>query len=230
MIQSLLQSVQHRNRRQQWPAQAAAIGANRLWMLLFSLKNSDTQRRNLEFSEQDDIQKSRQGDSEAYRRLVQRHQSHVGKLLWRFTRHTNDHEELVQETFVQAYMSLHTYQGQAPLEHWLTRIATRTGYRFWKQQQKYQHSPLLDEERDRLVHSGDDEVRAAEAAEVVHVLLGQLKPRDRLVLTLRYLEQCDVTETAQRTGWTTTMVKVQTHRAKGKLKKLLEKADIEFEL
>jgi RNA polymerase sigma-70 factor (ECF subfamily) len=55
-------------------------------------------------------------------------------------------------------------------------------------------------------------------------LLAQLRPRDRLVLTLRYLEGCDVAETARRTGWTRGMVKVQAVRAKKKLEKLVAKA------
>jgi len=60
------------------------------------------------------------------------------------------------------------------------------------------------------------------AAELVYKLLGQLPPRDRLVLTLRYLEDCDVAETAQRTGWTKSMVKVQTWRARNKLRNLFK--------
>jgi RNA polymerase sigma factor (sigma-70 family) len=55
-----------------------------------------------------------------------------------------------------------------------------------------------------------------------------MPPRDRLVLTLRYLEQCDVAETARRTGWTRTMVKVQTLRARNKLRKLIEQSGTEL--
>ena len=70
----------------------------------------------------------------------------------------------------------------------------------------------------------------AEAADLVHHLLAQLRPRDRLVLTLRYLEGCDVAETAQRTGWTASMVKVQTMRAKSRLEKLLARTSEEVGL
>ena len=58
------------------------------------------------------------------------------------------------------------------------------------------------------------EAEAAEAAEAVHVMLARLAPRDRLVLTLLYLEQCSVAEAAGLCGWTQTMVKVQAYRAK----------------
>ena len=70
----------------------------------------------------------------------------------------------------------------------------------------------------------------AEAADLVHRLLAQLRPRDRLVLTLRYLEGCNVAETAQRTGWTKSMVKVQTMRAKSRLEKLLAETSEEVGL
>jgi len=43
-------------------------------------------------------------------------------------------------------------------------------------------------------------------------------------LTLRFVEERSVKETAELTGWTQTLVKVQTLRARGKLKKLFEKA------
>jgi RNA polymerase sigma-70 factor (ECF subfamily) len=59
------------------------------------------------------------------------------------------------------------------------------------------------------------------AAEAVHETLAQLRPRDRLVLTLMYLEEHSVAEVADLTGWSETMVKVQAWRAKRKLRKLL---------
>jgi RNA polymerase sigma factor (sigma-70 family) len=63
---------------------------------------------------------------------------------------------------------------------------------------------------------------------LVHRLLAQLRPRDRLVLTLRYLEGCDVAETSRRTGWTKSMVKVQTNRAKKRLEKLFIQSEREM--
>ncbi len=68
-----------------------------------------------------------------------------------------------------------------------------------------------------------------EAAEILHSLLDRLPPRDRLVLMLRYVEDRSVEETAELTGWTQTMVKVQAWRARNKLKKLFEAAGLEVE-
>jgi RNA polymerase sigma-70 factor (ECF subfamily) len=41
------------------------------------------------------------------------------------------------------------------------------------------------------------------------------------VLTLIYLEGCTSAEAAELTGWSRTMVKVQAHRARARLRKLM---------
>jgi len=195
---------------------------------LFSLKTQEDVAAS-RCCDEDEIRQAQNGDQDAFRRIMERHQQHVSKLLWRFTRDKNSHEELVQESFVQAYLSLHTYKARAPFEHWLSRIATRAGYRFWKQSKRHAHVALLDDDWEQLPQDQPDSTEPQQAAELVHHLLSKLPPRDRLVLTLRYLDQCSVKETAQRIGWTPSLVKVQTHRAKQKLKKLIENTNIEFE-
>jgi len=181
----------------------------------------------------DDVERTRGGDPEAYRRLIERHQDHVARLLWRFSRDRRVHEELVQDVFVEAYLSLRGYNGKAPLAHWLARIATRVGYRYWKEKARRKEVEPFDVEKwDAAV--GDGHAAAAlepdDAGALLHQILGQMSPRDRLVLTLRYLEQCDVVQTARRTGWTKTMVKVQTMRARNRLRKLIEQSGTELAL
>jgi RNA polymerase sigma-70 factor (ECF subfamily) len=173
----------------------------------------------------EDVRLAGQGDGDAYRRLVERHQDHVGRILWRFSRDRRVHEELVQDVFVEAYLSLSHYRGKAPFEHWLARIATRVGYRYWKEKARRRRTEPFDLQEWDRASEGDslvDSLEPDQAAELLHRVFEQLAPRDRLVLTLRYLEQCDVVETARRTGWTKTMVKVQTMRARNRLRKLLE--------
>ena len=198
--------------------------------LLFSLKNQEKKAANICFIERDDIQKSQNGDADAFRRLVERHQEHVSRLIWRFTRDKNSHQELVQETFVEAYLSLHSYKTKAPFEHWLSRIATRVGYRYWKRLKRHSHLSLQDHDWRQIAQKQPESITPDAAAQLIHQCLAELPPRDRLVLTLRYLEQCNVEETARRTGWSQSLVKVQTYRAKQKLKKLLEHTNIQFEM
>lgn len=170
-----------------------------------------------------DVRATLDGDGEAYARLVRRYQGEMGVYLWRFTRDRGQWEELVHEVFVEAYRSLRGYRGEAPLVHWLRKIATRAGYRWWKQRARQRAEQTVELHDWDLVAAADDrQSTAAEAATLVHALLARLSARDRLVLTLLYLEECSVAEASRLSGWSQTMVKVQAHRARQRLKKLLE--------
>jgi len=170
------------------------------------------------------VQASQGGDHEAYARLVRRHQQTIATYMWRFTRQRLTWEELVHDVFVEAYLGLRGYRGRAPFLHWLRRIATRVGYRYWKRRRRLQgrESPLQDAVADAAEARDDGAEASRQAAEVVHDLLARLAPRDRLVMTLMYLEQCTVAEIAQRTGWSQTLVKVQAHRARQRLRRICE--------
>lgn len=173
-----------------------------------------------------DIQSSLNGDGQAYARLVNRYQEQIAAQMWRLSRQQSDCEQLVQDVFVEAYVSLKKYQGRAPFLHWLRKIATRVGYRYWKQQAKQrQRSSVPLQDWHRTTAATSSEHTAEEAASLVHSLLVRLPPRDRLVLTLMYLEECSIAEAAELSGWSQTMVKVQAHRARKKLKKLLDEAN-----
>jgi RNA polymerase sigma-70 factor (ECF subfamily) len=186
----------------------------------------DRQQTNASLAaELEDVRLSRRGDSDAYTRLIKQHQPYVSRILWRFSRDRLVHEELVQDVFVEAYMSLGSYRQKAPFGHWLSRIATRVGYRYWKQMARRGETESFSlAEWDQLQDKSPEDMDPGQAAELLHGLLAQLSPRDRLVLTLRYLEGCDVAETARRTGWTKSMVKVQTMRARKRLEKLFAQA------
>jgi len=173
-------------------------------------------------SDQRDIRAGLQGDGEAYARLVRRYQNAVAGRMWRFTRDRQTLEELVHEVFVEAYVSLRRYRGEAPLAHWLNRIATRVGYRFWKRQRRPAARTVELQDWDAVLSNDEERTDPAEAGRVLHELMGRLGPRDRLVLTLMYMEELSVEQVAQRTGWSKTMVKVQAFRARRKLRKLFE--------
>jgi RNA polymerase sigma-70 factor (ECF subfamily) len=180
-------------------------------------------------SEEDwsDVQASLRGDGDAFARLVRRYQGPVGAYLWRFTRDRSQWEELVQEVFVEAFFSLRSYQARAPLLHWLRRIATRTGYRWWRTRDRRRTPPTVSLENwDQALQAEDSQEAAADAGRLVHAALDRLAPRDRLVLTLMYLDGCSLEEIAQLTGWSRTMIKVQAHRARRRLGKVLEEERI----
>lgn len=172
--------------------------------------------------DQQDIQAVLAGDGQAYARLVQRYQGAVAARLWRFTRDRQQLEELVADVFVEAYTSLRSYRGEGEFAHWLGVIAVRVGYRYWKRRRRLQMETPL-ETWDGPIPAPDDPLEASEASRHLHALLDALPPRDRLVLTLLYWEGLSVAQAAKETGWSESMIKVQAHRARKKLRRRLEK-------
>ena len=83
-----------------------------------------------------DVEAARRGNGEAYARIIRRHQATIARRMMRFARDRQTIEELVHDCFVEAYLSLRSYRGDSPLEHWLSKIATRVGYRHWKTQRR----------------------------------------------------------------------------------------------
>jgi RNA polymerase sigma-70 factor, ECF subfamily len=163
------------------------------------------------------------GDPDSFRHLVERYQQRVAGIMWRFSMDAEEHDELVGQVFIEAFEGLGGYRAQAPFEHWLARIATRVGYRHWKRRRRDRSFETVSlEECEQLADAGADEVDVSEAAAILYRLLAQLPPRDRLVLTLRHVEDCSVAETAQRTGWSQSLVKVQAFRARKKLERLYQ--------
>jgi RNA polymerase sigma-70 factor (ECF subfamily) len=172
-----------------------------------------------------DVVASRNGDEDAYARLVRRYEKPITSLLWRFTRDPAQCEELVQQVFVDAYFSLKTYRGDAPLLHWLRRIATRTGYHFWRDRDREPAETTLPDSDilEQIEAAQDDDIDPAEAAAVLQALLARLNADDRLVLTLMYFEECGTQEIAERMGWSRAKVKTQALRARRKIKEIADR-------
>src|SRR2546422_9251607 len=70
-----------------------------------------------------DLARARQGDSEAFRALVERHSRSVFRLAYRMTGNEQDAEDVVQETFLKAYRQLGRFESRANFSTWLHRIA-----------------------------------------------------------------------------------------------------------
>src|SRR5438445_12968050 len=68
------------------------------------------------------LARARQGDSEAFRALVERHSRSVFRLAFRMTGNEQDAEDVVQESFLRAYKQLGRFESRANFGTWLYRI------------------------------------------------------------------------------------------------------------
>ncbi len=170
-----------------------------------------------------DVAATLDGDEEAYRNIVERHSAAVQKQMRNFARDPGTAEELAQDVFVEAFLGLAKFRGDAPFRHWLARIATLTGYAYWKKRDKEKKKVQLHENME--VEAADpepdpDRPDPDAAARLLYDLLSTLPADDRMAMTLMYLENLGQEEIAKRLGWTRVMVAVRIYRAKQKLRKL----------
>ncbi len=171
-----------------------------------------------------DIQNTLAGEGDAYARLVKRYEQTIASQMWKYTRDRATHRELIQDVFIEAYRGLSTFREKSPFLHWLRRIASRVGYRYWKKKAKERERFLpLQEELGNPAFVAED-LRPSEAAEYLFRLFGTLPAAERMILTLHYLEGCDMQEVAERMGWSYTLVKVRAFRARRKLKSMMIQA------
>jgi RNA polymerase sigma-70 factor, ECF subfamily len=175
-----------------------------------------------------DCQDCLAGDANACGRLLKRHEEKIAHQMWRFSRDRQTQAELVQEVFVEAYLSLPKYRRTGvPMGNWLACIATRVGYRFWKQEAKRRGQQSLDGIDAPAAAAAED---ATAAAQLLHEILATLPPADRLVLTLIYFEECSLKEVARRAGWTVAGTKMRSMRARSRLRKIIVERQLTDEL
>jgi RNA polymerase sigma-70 factor (ECF subfamily) len=164
------------------------------------------------------IQSTLAGDDEAFAELVRRHKRKVFGIAARFARNDHELDDICQEIFVKAYQKLKSFRGEAPFEHWVSRIAVHACYDFLRATRRDRENVPLD----GIEIGVSDNVGAARASEVLQWGMARLSADERLVITLLELEERSVRETAALTGWSESNVKVRAFRARQTLKKILE--------
>lgn len=179
------------------------------------------------------VQRILAGEVDAFAILMTRYQNYVLAIVKRHAPH-DQVEELTQEVFLKTFQSLAGWRGTGRFQSWLSAIAVRTCYDFWRQRYRAREMPqsaLSEAHRDwlegALADASEESWRAVtrqrEAREILDWVLDHLSAADRMVLELVYLEERSVKEAAHLLGWTVANVKVRAFRARRKINKLLLK-------
>lgn len=178
------------------------------------------------------IQRVLQGNADDFEVILNRYQRLVLNIV---TKHLP--QDMVEETahnvFIKAYNSLPAFKGDSPFRHWLSKIAVRACYDFWREQYKSKEvvmNSLSEEEHcgwfEALISSSSmesfkHEECLKETREVLNWALARLSAKDRMVVSMVYLEGLSVRETADLLGWSIVNVKIRSHRARKELRRQL---------
>jgi len=171
------------------------------------------------------------GEINEFRHLVLKYQSYIFNIVGSHVPHYWV-EEIAHEVFVKAYQSLTSFKNQGDFKHWLTAIAIKTCYAFWRKEYRCREIPMSscgEEERDYLkkiiAQKSNQLTRETsfqqEIQELLDRALARLSPGERMVLEMAYFEELPAKEVADLLGWTVTRVKVCLFRSRKKLHKII---------
>jgi RNA polymerase sigma-70 factor (ECF subfamily) len=175
------------------------------------------------------LARARQGDSDAFRALVETHSRQVFRLAFRMTGNEQDAEDVVQESFLRAYRQLGRFESRANFGTWLYRIVSNCSVDLMRSKQA-RHDQVRGDSLDQegavelpAANSADPE-RQAQSAEIdrrVQNALRDLSPLERAAFTLRHYEGRSIEEICETLGLGTSAAKHSVFRAVKKLRTAL---------
>jgi RNA polymerase sigma factor (sigma-70 family) len=173
------------------------------------------------------IRSVRNGNVQEFRHIIGRHSTFTYRTAFAVCRNHEDAQEIIQDAFTKAFISLDSFQGKSKFSTWLFRIVYFTAINHLEKNHSYKrHIDLYDVTGsgfDIAFDPGWDRLIRNDRIKYVGQALNQLGPEDRLALSLFYLEEKSQKEIAAITGWNLSATKLRIHRARLKLSQGLEK-------
>jgi len=184
------------------------------------------------------IESARNGDSAAFRQLVERSKITTYRLAYDLTGNRHDAEDLAQEAYIRAYRGLPAFRGDAKWSSWLHRITLNT-FLDQKRVKKnntveyddQQESPAMNTMHRNTAHNPEKRAEAGVIQEHIERALGCLSPTERSVFVMRHYHDKPLREIGEALSIAEGTVKVHLFRAVRRMQKHLEfyKAELGLE-
>jgi RNA polymerase sigma-70 factor, ECF subfamily len=165
------------------------------------------------------IEACRQGEREAFDRLVERYQRDVYRLCYRYVNNHQDANDMAQEAFLKAYRALAKFRGDSAFSTWLYRIAVNTCLNF-RSARRLQQEELSEHLADGSTGVAE-RLQADERSARVREAVTRLPEKQRATLILKIYHDLTHEEVARVLGASVGTVKANLFHALGNLRKLL---------
>ncbi len=174
----------------------------------------------------------RKGNVDAFKYIVDRYKRKVFQIVSGAVP-GEEVEDVAQDVFIRAFLSLSSYRGSSKLEAWISRIAVRACCDFWRRRYRERErvqSALSEEELEfvdeAIAERFDREMHTLQssmsAKKILERALSRLSAEDRMVVELVHVEERPIKEVARLMGLSYINVKVRASRARKKMRKYLE--------
>jgi RNA polymerase sigma factor (sigma-70 family) len=181
------------------------------------------------YSDQAVIQKILDGELELFEILIRRNNSFLYKTGRSYNYNHEDTQDLMQDTFIDAYTNLSKFEGRSSFKTWIIRIMLNNCFR--KKEKFSFKNEIPDDINEKSVpmfsNQHNDSNKTVSNRELNSVIENSLKeiPLDyRMVFSLREINGLSVAETSDALNISESNVKVRLNRAKTMLRKEIEKS------
>jgi RNA polymerase sigma-70 factor, ECF subfamily len=174
---------------------------------------------------------AKRGDSAAFEMLCKQSANTIFHVVRRMMRNNEDAEDVVQDSFQQAFIHLQSFNGDSRFSTWLSRIAINAA--LMKLRKKHR---LLDVSLDESAETEEPSARIEvedqgpspeqlyvqqEQQRILSEAMNQLTPGMRKAIELRELDERSTEETARIMGISVSAVKARVFQARRKLRERL---------
>ncbi|WP_142683981.1 RNA polymerase sigma factor [Chitinophaga polysaccharea] len=177
-----------------------------------------TQRENKQA--QDLWSKAIRGDINSIAQLVNTYKDFSFTIAMSVVANNEDAEEVVQDAFLKAFASLDKFRQASKFSTWLYRIVYNTALTKLKSRRmptiSMDQSPVAEEDAT-TENQGWDLLKDTERKKYIALALGRLSAEDRLVLTLHYIEEKNITEIGEILGAGKSAIKMRLLRGRKQL-------------
>ncbi len=174
------------------------------------------------------IKQAASGDQDAFAQLVEAYQKSVYNLCLRMVSNPTDAEDLAQEAFVKAWRGLQSYKFESAFSTWLYRLTGNVCIDFLRQQKRRSVISLTASEEDAPELDipdpeplPEEQVLHREKQQAVADAMAKLQDSERLILTLRVVEELSYEQIAEAMDIKIGTVKSRIARARERLRKIL---------
>ena len=169
------------------------------------------------------IHRAQTGDEEAFAALMREHYSFVYAVVIRIVKNSHDAEEVVQDTFLNAYRGLVQLEDTTKFKNWLGEIAQNCG-RNWLRKQRGDTVSIdeVSEQALQIEDSPDEQLAQQEQRDLIRRTMEMLPKKDREIAQAFYLDGASYDELINTHGLSYSAIASRLLRAKRQLTKRLQ--------
>jgi RNA polymerase sigma-70 factor, ECF subfamily len=166
------------------------------------------------------------GELELFELLMRRSNPRLFRVARAIVGDDDEAEDVLQQTYLNAFAQLRSFEGRARLSTWLTRIAANEALARVRQRRRLvatedEEEIMWHQEPERSRPSPEADAASGELKRILEQALDELPPNHRAILVLRDVEELSTLEAATCLGITEESAKVRLHRARAQLRERL---------